>query len=148
MRATTGSWTISSILLAMAGATLVVTGLYFVLVRPPLLAEDLRYMALSAAQLDAVKPRIELWLAHVFQVMGGYVFATGVLTITLAATSFRAHDSGAAVGALIGGAASIGWIAYVNFAINSDFKWVLLGIALLWACSLILFWIEIRAELA
>ncbi len=105
-------------------------------------------MALSAAQLDAVRPRLELWLAHVFQVMGGYVFATGVLTITLAATSFRAHDSGAAVGALIGGAASIGWIAYVNFAINSDFKWVLLGMALLWACSLILFWIEKRAERA
>ena len=26
--------------------------------------------------------------------------------------------------------------------INSDFKWVLLGLALLWACSLALFWFE------
>jgi hypothetical protein len=33
-------------------------------------------------------------------------------------------------------------MAAVNFAIASDFKWVLLGIALLWLCSLVLFWLE------
>ena len=148
MDATTPSWPLSSMLLAAAGASLVVAGLYFIFVRPPLLPEDVRYMALPAAQFDAVRPRLELWLGHVFKVMGGYVLATGVLTITLAATSFRAHHFGAAVGALIGGAASIGWMAYVNFAINSDFKWVLLGMALLWACSLIQFWIEVHAERA
>ena len=146
MGATTRSWPLSSILLAAAGASLVVAGWYFILVRPPLLQEDVRYMAVPAAQLDAIRPRLELWLGLVFQVMGGYVFAAGVLTITLAATSFRAHHWAAAIGALIGGAASIGWMAYVNFVINSDFKWVLLGMALLWACSLILFWIETRAN--
>ena len=99
-------------------------------------------MALPAAQFDLVKPALESWLSHVFQVMGGYVFATGVLTITLAATAFRAHHWGAAAGAFIGGAASIGWMTYVNFEINSDFKWVLLGMALLWACSLAQFWFE------
>ena len=135
-------WTLSSILLAAAGATLVIAGLYFILVRPPLLPEDVRYMALPTAQLDAVKLPLESWLAHVFVVMGGYVLATGVLTIALAATSFRAHHWGAAVGVLIGGAASIGLMAVVNFVINSDFKWVLLGMALLWACSLALFWLE------
>ena len=90
----------------------------------------MRYIALPAAQFDAVRPRVELWLSHVFKVMGGYVLATGVLTITLAATSFRPHNWGAAAGALIGGAASIGWMA------------------LLWASSLILFRMEIRAERA
>ena len=142
MRPVRRIWTLSSILLAAAGATLVIAGLYFILVRPPLLPEDVRYMALPTAQFEAVKPQLESWLAHVFQVMGGYVLATGVLTITLAATSFRAHHWGAAVGALIGGAASIGLMAVVNFVINSDFKWVLLGMALLWACSLVLFWLE------
>ena len=142
MRPVRKFWTLSSILLAAAGATLVIAGLYFILVRPPLLPEDVRYMALPTAQLDAVKLPLESWLAHVFVVMGGYVLATGVLTIALAATSFRAHHWGAAVGALIGGAASIGLMAVVNFVINSDFKWVLLGMALLWACSLALFWLE------
>lgn len=135
-------------MLIMAGVTLIGMGLYFILLRPPLLPEDVRYMALPAAQLDILRPRLELWLMHVFRVMGGYVLATGVLAVTLAATAFRAHQTGAAIGALIGGAASIGWMAAVNFMIDSDFKWFLLGIALLWTCSLGLFWRErlVRAQ--
>jgi hypothetical protein len=117
-------------------------GLYFMLLRPPLLPEDVRYMDLSAAQLDAVRPHLDMWLSHVFSVMGGYIVATGVLTITVAATSFRARDWTALAGALAAGVASIGWMAVVNFEIASDFKWVLLGVALVWACSLALFWFE------
>ena len=135
-------WTPSSIVLIMAGVALIGVGLYFIFLRPPLLPEDARYMALPTAQLDILRPRLELWLTHVFRVMGGYILATGVLAATLAATSFRAHQKSAAIGALIGGAASIGWMAAVNFLIDSDFKWVLLGMALLWACSLVLFWFE------
>jgi hypothetical protein len=62
--------------------------------------------------------------------------------VTLAVTSFRQRSTLAAIGALIGGAASIGWMAVVNFLIDSDFKWVLLAMALLWAASLVLFWVE------
>jgi hypothetical protein len=138
-------WTPSSIVLIMAGVALIGVGLYFILLRPPLLPEDIRYMALPAAQFDILRPRLELWLTQVFRVMGGYVLATGVLAVTLAATAFRAHQKGAAIGALIGGAASIGWMAAVNFMIDSDFKWVLLGMTLLWACSLVLFWFERKA---
>jgi hypothetical protein len=136
------SWTLSSLLLALAGTTLVVAGLYFVLFRPPLLPEDVRYMGLSATELDAVRPRLEAWLTQVFRVMGGYVIATGALTVTLAATSFRAHHWGAAIGALVGGATSIGWMAVVNFMINSDFRWTLLAMASLWAASLAVYWFE------
>jgi hypothetical protein len=142
MNSESKAWTPSSIVLAVAGVALVGTGLFFILLRPPLLPEDVRYMALPAAQLDILRPRLEMWLTRVFRVMGGYVVATGVLTITLAATSFRAHNRGAGIGALIGGAASIGWMAVVNFMIDSDFKWILLGMALVWACSLGLFWLE------
>ena len=137
-------WTLSSIVLAAAGLTLIGVGLYFILLRPPLLPEDVRYMDLPMAQLEIIRPRLEAWLTHVFRVMGGYVLATGVLTITLAATSYRAHNWGAATGALIGGIASIGWMAAVNFMIDSDFRWALLGIALLWACSLGIFLLEAR----
>lgn len=140
------SWTPSSVVLIMAGVCLVGVGLYFIFLRPPLLPEDIRYMALPTAQLDILRPRLEPWLTHVFRVMGGYVLATGVLAVTLAATAFRAYQISAAMGALIGGAASIGWMAAVNFMIDSDFKWVLLGMALLWACSLVLFWLETRVH--
>lgn len=138
-------WTPFSMVLIMAGTAWIGVGLYFILLRPPLLPEDVRYMALPAAQLDILRPRLELWLTHVFRVLGGYVLATGVLAVTLAATAFRARQTGAATGALIGGAASIGWMAAVNFMIDPDFKWVLLGMAMLWTCSLVLFWLENRA---
>jgi hypothetical protein len=140
------TWTLSSIVLAAAGVAVMGIGFYFIFLRPPLLPEDLRYMVLSAAQIDVVRPRLAEWLTRVFIVLGGYAVATGVLTVTLAATSFRAHGRGAAIGATIGGAASIGLMTGVNFAIGSDFKWVLLGIALLWLCSVGLFWFETRSE--
>lgn len=117
-------------------------GLYFLFLRPPLLPEDVRYMGLSAAELGPIRLRLEAWLTQVFRVMGGYVLATGVLTVTLAATAFRTHHWSAAIGALIAGAASIGWMAVINFIIDSDFKWSLLAMALLWAASLALFWFE------
>jgi hypothetical protein len=139
-------WTPSSLVLAAAGLAVIGVGLYFIFLRPPLLPEDLRYLALPAAQLDIVTPRLSMWLAHVFTVLGGYAVATGVLAVTLAATSFRARSRGAATGAAIGGAASIGLMAAVNFSIASDFKWVLLGMALLWGCSLGLFWLETKGE--
>ena len=99
---------LSWIVLAAAGVAVTGIGSYFIFLRPPLLPEDLRFLALRASQLDIVGPRLELWLAHVFIVLGGYAVATGVLTITLAVTSFRAHSRGAAIGMSIGGAASIG----------------------------------------
>jgi hypothetical protein len=140
------SWSLSAILLVVAGVTLIGAGLYILLLRPPLLPEDIRYMGLGEAELAAVGPRLEAWLTHVFRVMGGYVLATGILTVTLAATAFRDHQWGAGLGALIGGAASIGWMAAVNFMIDSDFKWTLLAMALVWAISMMLFWTEKRRQ--
>ena len=142
MARTTPSWPTSAILLVLAGFTLIGTGLYFLLLRPPLLPEDVRYMDLNEAQLVAVRPRLEAWLAHVFYVMGGYILANGVLAVTLAATSFRMHQWNAWLGAFFGGAFSIGWMAIVNFIIDSDFKLVLSGMAVIWAASLVLFCFE------
>jgi hypothetical protein len=70
-------WTPSSIVLIVAGIALIGVGLYFILLRPALLPEDVRYLALPAAQLDILRPRLELWLTQVFRVMGGYVFGDG-----------------------------------------------------------------------
>ena len=99
-------------------------------------------MGLSDDQLAILRPAQELWLSQVFRVMGGYILATGVLTVTLAATAYCRHSRMAFVGAVVGGAASIGLMAYVNFAIASDFKWLLFGMALVWASSLVMFWVE------
>jgi hypothetical protein len=139
MRKAGARWTLSSILLAGSGVLLIGVGLYFLFVRPSLLPEDVRFMKLTPAELQLVGDRLGSWLVHVFRVMGGYIAATGVLAITLAATSFRDHHPLAAAGSMVAGAASIGWMAAVNFMIDSDFKWVLLGMALVWALSLAAF---------
>lgn len=75
------SWALSWIVLAAAGTAVMGIGLYFIFLRPPLLPEDLRYMGLSAAQLDIVRSHFAEWLTHVFIVLGGYAVATGVLAL-------------------------------------------------------------------
>lgn len=99
-------------------------------------------MALPRAQFDVLRSRLELWLTHVFRVMGGYVLATGVLIghigrgVISSAFDARRHrraDRRRCLDRLDG---------VVNFLIDPNFKWVLLAMALLWAASLVLFWVE------
>jgi hypothetical protein len=145
MKSTRDPWTASSVLALLFGVALVLMGLYFALLRPPLLPEDLRYIGASQAQIETIAPRLTLWLTQVFRVMGGFIAATGALTITLAATSFRTHQRAAEAATFVSGLASIGWMTAINFMIDSDFKWALFAIAALWLASLALFEIENRA---
>ena len=133
---------ISSMLLAAAGVLVTGIGAYFIFLRPPLLIEDVRYMHLSTAELTAIGPRIGPWLTQVFRVLGGYALATGLLTVALATTAFRARHPAVAAGAFIAGASSIGLMAVVNFAIDSNFKWHLFGVALVWLMSAVAFGAE------
>ena len=135
-------WTLSSATLAVVGMIVAAIGLYFIALRPSLLPEDVRYMRLSATELEVIGPRLSMWLTHVFRVLGGYALSTGVLLIALAATAFRARQPVAMAGALIGGASSIGLMSVVNFLIDSDFRWALLACALLWAVSLLAYGFE------
>lgn len=89
-------WTPSALLLTMTGIVVVGIGIYFVLFRPPLLPEDVRYMQLTEGDLSAVGPSLRDWLGFVFAVLGGFVMGTGILMMTLAATAYRsrrAHSS-------------------------------------------------------
>ena len=146
MKTSARGWPLSAVLLALCGAALVAMGLYFIFIRPPLLPEDLRYIGISSAQIEAASPGLAGWLTHVFRVMGGYIVATGILTATIAGTAFRVGQRGAGVGATLAGLASIGWMVVVNFMIDSEYKWLLLAIAALWAASLVLFWLEQRSR--
>ena len=99
-------------------------------------------MQLSATEIATLGPRLETWLTYVFRVLGGYTLATGLLAVALAATGFRERRGLAVLGASLGGAASIGMMAAVNFAIGSDFKWPLAGCAVIWALALVAFGAE------
>ena len=129
-------------MLALGGAILMLLGLYFVFVRPPLLPEDPRAMGTTLAQVEAAVPSLAGWLRCVFWVMGGFMFTTGLLTCYVALTSFRARVRGVAGVMALAGLASIGLMAVVNFMIASDFKWLILSFDLPWVLALGLFWKE------
>lgn len=134
----------SATALALGGAVLMVLGLYFVFLRPPLLPEDSRFMGTSIAQIQLSVPGLMIWLRRVFWVMGGYIFATGVLTFYVAVTIFRARVRGVAGVVALAGSTSIGLMSVVNLMIASDFKWLILSVFLLWALALALalYWLE------
>jgi len=128
--------------LALGGIFLMGLGLYFVFLRPPLLPEDPRYMGTSLAAIQASVPGLLVWLRRVFWVMGGYMFATGLLTLYVALTVFRARASGAVLVVALAGLTSIGWMAVVNFVIDSDFKWLILAFAFPWPIAIALYWLK------
>ncbi len=138
----------SATVLALGGAVLMALGVYFVFLRPPLLPEDPRFMGTSLAELQAAAPGLAIWLRRVFWVMGGHMFAAGLLTFYVALTSFRERGRGAAVVVTLAGVTSIGLTAAVNFVIASDFKWLILFCVLPWAIALILYWSERRDQAA
>ena len=132
----------SASVLALGGIILMGLGLYFAFLRPALLPEDPRFMGASLSEIQAALPGLSLWLRRVFWVMGGYMFAAGLLTAYVAQTAFRARARGAAGVVALAGLASIGWMAVVNFIIASDFKWVLLAFVLIWILALALYGFE------
>ena len=126
-------------MVALGGLLLVAMGIYFVLLRPPLLPEDLRYMGSSLQNAKENIPGLLNWLPKVFFVMGGYIFTTGLLTIFIAITTFRKRLRGAFSIVALAGISSISLMIVVNFMIDSDFKWVLLTFTLPWIFALILY---------
>ena len=128
----------SSILLALNGLILMGLGLYFIFLRPALLPEDPRFMGTTLAEIQTSLPGLLAWLRRVFWVMGGFMFATGLLLLYVAQTTFRAHSTSARLIVALAALSSIGWMAIVNFMIASDFKWLLLTFNLPWISALVL----------
>lgn len=119
-------------------------GLYFVFMRPALLPEDARYMGSTVAQIQDLLPQLAPWLRRVFGVLGGYMLATGLLTVHVAITTFRSARPRATMITAVSGLVSMGGMAVTNFAINSDFKWLLLVFTLPWVVALALSWADAR----
>ena len=123
--------------LGLGGLILMGMGGYFAFLRPPLLPEDLRYVGTSLAQIQSAIPGFLPWVTRVFGVLGGYIFATGLLTAYLAAASFRDAKPLPTTVVVISGLVSIGWMAVTNFLIDSDFKWLLLAFVLPWLVAVV-----------
>lgn len=135
-------WQSSAVLLLLFGMLASAIGIFFMLFRPALLPEDIKYMGLIPGELNRLGPPFQSWLERVFTVLGGFALGSGILTMGLAATTFRTRSTVAFVAAACGGASSIGLMVAVNFMIDSDFKWLLLACAGVWLASLVTYGLE------
>ena len=127
----------SVIIFFACGAWLVGLGLYFVFLRPALLPEDVRFIGGGADTIRALPPGLTRWLRHVFSVMGGFMIACGVLTMFLAAKVVSARRSGTTFVLVVAGLAGVALMSVTNFAIDSQFKWLLLAPAMLWLSGVV-----------
>ncbi len=124
-------------MLTACGIWMVGLGLYFMVLRPPLLPEDFRFMGTTLARIQADVPGLGDWLKRVFTVMGGFMAGAGVLAVFVAQTALPSRPGGAAWAIGLSGALTVGLMSAANFALHSDFKWVLLVPALVWLAALL-----------
>jgi len=135
---------ISMLIFLTCGIWLIGLGSYFALLRPALLPEDRRYLGASLAQIQSALPSLESWLSHVFTVLGGFMAASGLLTTFLAATAVSARQKGTGIVLLLAGLATVVTMSWTNFAIDSNFKWLLFVPAVLWLVGIASYLLERR----
>jgi hypothetical protein len=112
-------------------------GLYFLLLRPALLPEDLRYMGVDAQALQAAVPGLAAWLRHVFTVMGCFMAGAGVLAAFFGWCVMPMRLRGSTAVLALAGLFTVVLMSAVNFALHSDFRWLLLVPALAWAAAVL-----------
>ena len=128
---------LSGWLFVACGLWLVALGAYFLFLRPALLPEDPRYIGSSLEAIRSAVPGLERWLGHVFDVMGGFMVATGAMTVLVACRSLARRERGTLTTLVVTGAASVGLMSATNFLIDSNFRWPLVLPALLWLAGVL-----------
>jgi len=141
-------WRVADGLVALCGLWAVGLGVYFIFMRPALLPEDARYMGADIQALQAVAPRLAAWLDKVFVVMGGFMAGLGSLTLYFAWKVLPLRLPGTFAALVLTGAISVALMSAVNFALNSDFKWLLVLPPIAWAIAVSLLATEAHSHRA
>ena len=130
---------VSTSMLTACGVWFVGLGLYFIVLRPPLLPEDPRFMGTTLEQIRISVPGLEAWLRKVFTVMGGFIAGAGVLTVFVATVAMPLRLKGAPWAIGFSGVLTVVLMSATNFALQSDFRWLLLLPALVWFAGLVFY---------
>ena len=136
MTSVTSRMQLSEKIFVACGVWLIALGVYFLFLRPALLPEDPRYIGSSLDAIQLALPGLERWLRHVFNVMGGFMVATGVLTTFAACHLPARRELTTFTTLLLAGAISVGLMSATNFFLNSNFRWLLVLPVLLWLAGL------------
>ena len=119
------------------GIWLIGLGGYFMFLRAPLLPEDLRYLGLSTTQVEMLLPHLAPWLRNVFTVMGGFIAGCGVLTVLVSVRVVPQCAPGTGITLGFTGLLTVATMSGTNFALDSDFKWLLLVPTIVWLLGLV-----------
>ncbi len=128
---------LSGKIFVLCGLWLVALGAYFLFFRPALLPEDSRYIGRSLEAIRLAVPGLELWLRHVFNVMGGFMIASGLMTTLMACRLSVRRDLSTFTILALSGAVGVGLMSLTNFLLNSNFRWLLVLPVLLWLVGLV-----------
>ena len=137
MEPKTGRMQPSGKVFLVCGFWLIALGLYFMFLRPALLPEDPKYIGSSFEAIRTAMPGLERWLGHVFNVMGGFMVATGAMTALVAYRFLALRERGTFAALAAAGAVSVALMSATNFLLHSAFRWPLLLPALLWLVGLL-----------
>ena len=128
------------------GIWLIGLGGYFMLARPPLLPEDLRYLGSSTIEVEVLLPHLASWLRNVFTVMGGFIAGCGVLIVFVSVRAVPQCLQGTGIALGSAGLLTVATMSWTNFVLDSDFKWLLLAPAVAWLLGLVSYGAGSRAE--
>ncbi len=130
---------LAAVLLGVWGFYQIAVGLYFILLRPSFLPEDLRAAESTVDAMRSAAPGLTAWLQWVFAVLGGQMAAAGILVMggALSITQGRRVGRTDMATYAAAGALSVGLMALANFALGSDFRWLLVAPVLLWLTALV-----------
>src|SRR5215218_6680203 len=98
------------------------TGLYLMVLRPPLLPEDVRFAGLDPS---AVPPGLLRWLEIVFRTWGGFVLGFGITLAGCGAFLATGRPVWLRYGVALALVASFGGFLVSDWMLRSDFLWAI-----------------------
>jgi hypothetical protein len=120
----------AGVLLGLLGMSALGIGLYFMLFRPAMLPEDIKFIGVSRAEVPA---RLLEWLGIVFRTWGGFMVGFGIVLVAIATSFFTASKALLSVGTAVGVIVAFGQFFLSNLALASEsltLIGVLFGLAL------------------
>jgi len=109
---------IGGVLLLSLGILTLGTGAYFLVFRPALLPEDMRFTGADPGLLD---PRMTIWLRIVFRTWGGFMAGFGILLAAVGANLLSARQGIVRWGAAAAVLVAFGGFVWSNWQLRSDY---------------------------
>ncbi|KRA50423.1 hypothetical protein [Pseudoxanthomonas sp. Root630] len=125
---------LSGILLLVLGLLTMGTAVFFLVLRPALLPEDIRHTGIDPGTLP---PAFLEWLGTVFRTWGGFIAGFGVLLLGIGGFLLSGRARCLYWATAIGAVVAFGRFLFSNILLDSDFLWFISALFALAAAAAI-----------